>query len=1052
MSKTVGKTDSHLSSRGPVRLLVLEDVAADAELMLAILKRAGFQLAYDVIDSPELFQQRIQQGDYDLVISDHNLTTWTGMDALEILRESGKDIPFVVTTGTLGDEAAVDYIKRGAADYVLKNRLERLPVAVGHALREKAHRDEEARFHELILNAKRNWELTFDSVPDPVLLLDSERRVQRANRAATEVFGIEFSQLIGMPCYEVLSCHGETSADCPHKQLMQTGQNERQEIKEQRLGKYFDMTCSPLRGPVGVIQGCVVVLRDISARKQAEAQIHLQAAALESAANAILITCRQGVITWGNPAFTRLTGYSIEEVLGQNPRMLKSGVQPPGLYEEMWKAILAGQVWQGEVTNRRKDGTLYNVEMTITPVRDALGEVSHFVAIQQDVSARKRTENALHASEVRYRRLFESAKDGILILDSDSGQIVDVNPFLEQMLGYSREEILDKKLWQIGAFENIPANQLAFQELQSKGYCRYEDLPLKTKDGQRFDVEFVSNVYLVEDRKVIQCNVRDISVRKRAEAEIHKLNEDLENRVRDRTVELELANRELDSRRLEAERASKFKDQFLSTMSHELRTPLNAVLGFSELLADEMYGQLNESQRRYLGHIRNGGQHLVRLVNEVLDLSRIEAGRMELVPEDVAIEPIFAEALETVRALVDQKSLQMSQEIEPGLMVRADAMHFRQILLNLLGNAIKFTPAGGCIMLKARKEDDSIRMDVCDTGPGIPPEEHDKIFEAFYRMNHGDAAVEGTGLGLAITQRLVEMQGGHLGVESKVGKGSCFFFYFPAVLAAETHSVQKRKQAEPVEEYPLVLAVEDDPVSLHLIQTQLAWAGYRVAVCENSQLAFQQAVDLQPAAITLDILMKPVSGWDVLSQLRADPRTLNIPVIVTSVVDQRGTGISLGAEEYLLKPIQRKPLLAAIERCFDRRGVGVPVRPILVVEDDADTRELITEILSSQGFAVAAASDGVQARALVASTLPELVLLDLVLPKVSGFDLLAEWRADPRTSGMPVFVLSGKELTRQETAFLRHHSELLMRKQEPWQLTLVNQLRRVLNAEQETDA
>lgn len=927
MNKAVQKTNVPVSPESLVRLLIVEDTAADAELLLATLKRAGYRLLSHVVSTPEHFREKLQQADFDIIVSDHNLVTWTGMDALKILRESGKEIPFVITTGTLGDEAAVDYIKRGAADYVLKHRLDRLPVAVGHALREKAHRDEAARFHEQMINAKRNWELTFDSVPDPVLLLDGERRVQRANRAATEVFGIEFAQLIGMPCYEVLSCLGESRSDCPHKQLMQSGQSERRDLEEQRLGKFFDMTCSPLRGPGGVIQGCVVVLRDISARRQAEAQISLQAAALESAANAILITSRKGEITWCNPAFTLLTGYKAEDVLGKNPRILKSGAQPPELYAELWKTILAGQVWQGEVTNQRKDGSLYEEEMTITPVRDTRGEISHFIAIKLDVSARKRTEE-----------------------------------------------------------------------------------------------------------------------------EIRKLNEALEQRVRDRTVELELANRELDSRRLEAERASKFKDQFLSTMSHELRTPLNAVLGFSELLADEMYGPLNENQRRYLGHIHNGGQHLVRLVNEVLDLSRIEAGRMELVPEDLAIEPIFAEALETVRALVDQKSLQMSHEIEPGLMVRADATHFRQILLNLLGNAIKFTPAGGCIMLKARREEGSIRMDVCDTGPGIPLEEQDKIFEAFYRLNQGDMAVEGTGLGLAITQRLVEMQGGHLGVESKVGKGSCFFFYFPAVLAAETQCVQKRKQAEPVGEYPLVLAVEDDPVSLHLIQTQLAWAGYRVAVCENSQLAFQQAVDLQPAAITLDILMKPVSGWDVLSQLRADPRTHNIPVIVTSVVDQRGTGISLGAEEYLLKPIQRKPLLAAIERCFDRRGVGVPVRPILVVEDDVDTRELITEILSSQGFAVAAAADGVQARALVASTLPELVLLDLVLPKVSGFDLLAEWRADPRTSGMPVFVLSGKELTRQETAFLRHHSELLMRKQEPWQLTLVNQLRRVLNAEQETDA
>ncbi|HEV8383271.1 MAG TPA: PAS domain S-box protein, partial [Candidatus Acidoferrales bacterium] len=796
-----------------------------------------------------------------------------------------------------------------------------------HALRDKAHRDEEARFHEQMLSAKRNWELTFDSVPDPVLLLDAERLVLRANRAATEVFGLKFPVLLGKHCYELLSCPGETREDCPHKRLLQDGQPVRADIEEERLGKIFDMTCSPLRDPQGQMSGCVVVLSDITDRRRAEAQIRLQAAALESAANAILIADREGQITWINPAFTRLTGYTAEEVVGQNPRLLKSGTQRRDLYEQMWKTILAGEVWHGEMTNRRKDGSLYEEEMTITPVRGSSGEISHFIAIKQDVTTRRRSEE-----------------------------------------------------------------------------------------------------------------------------EIRKLNEELEQRVRERTRELELANKELDDRRMDAESASKFKDQFLSTMSHELRTPLNAIIGFSELLSDEMYGSLHENQRRYLGHVRSGGQHLLRLVNEVLDLSRIEAGRMELVLGDLAVEPVITEALETVRALVSQKSLQLAHTIEPGLMVRADATRFSQILLNLLGNAIKFTPAGGRIEVNARRENGAVRIGVQDSGPGIPPEERDKIFEAFYRMRHGDVAAEGTGLGLAITQRLVEMQGGKLGVESEVGTGSCFFFTFPALVPREAAAPAQKVVARASEYPPHVLVIEDDPVSAQLIESQLTWAGYRVSICEESQRAFQKAVDLRPSAITLDILMKPVSGWEVLTQLRGDPRTQDIPVIVTSVVDQRGTGITLGADEYLLKPVEKKPLLAAIERCFDRRGASMPARPILVVEDDSSTRQLLTEMLSTNGYAVAGASDGMQARSFVASTLPELVLLDLVLPKLSGFELLAEWRAEPRTSEMPVFVLSGKDLTREERAYLRQHSELLMSKREPWQLTLVSQLRHVLNPGEETRA
>src|SRR3989441_4243981 len=493
----------------------------------------------------------------------------------------------------------------------------------------------------------------------------------------------------------------------------------------------------------------------------------------------------------------------------------------------------------------------------------------------------------------------------------------------------------------------------------------------------------------------------------------------------------------------DAERASKFKDRFLSTMSHELRTPLNAVMGFSDLLADKRYGELNERQQRYVGHINTGGRHLLKLVNDILDLSKIEAGRMEISCQDLSVETIFGEVESALRPLAEKKTQTLSSIAEPGLRVHADATRFKQVLMNLAGNAIKFTPEGGRIELAAHQAGGEVQVKVRDNGPGIPPEEQKRIFEAFYRLRKSGKATEGTGLGLAITQRLVELHGGHLGLESQPGQGSCFHFSLPVAAAVPQARPQKSQLTGQSEEPPRVLVIEDDPVAGQLIQTHLTASGYEVVLCNEPGRAAEMAAELQPDAITLDILMEP-TGWEFLVQLKNDARTASVPIIVVTIVDQTSVGAALGADEYLVKPVGRAALLAAVDRCLAARGGAPPARPILVVEDDPATREVITELLTEQGYAVATAADGAQARAWVATSLPELVVLDLLLPKVSGFELLAEWRASPRTADLPVFVLTSKDLTREEEINLRAHVELLLRKEQPWQQTMLSQLRRVV--------
>jgi signal transduction histidine kinase/DNA-binding response OmpR family regulator len=531
---------------------------------------------------------------------------------------------------------------------------------------------------------------------------------------------------------------------------------------------------------------------------------------------------------------------------------------------------------------------------------------------------------------------------------------------------------------------------------------------------------------------------------------LQKGRDELEQRVQERTAELEASKKEVEEysdsilrAKEEVERASKFKDQFLSTMSHELRTPLNAILGFSDLLKDSRYGPLNERQSRFVGHVHTSGRHLLSLINDILDLSKIEAGRLELNFESVGVGNAFAEVLDTLRPLADKKSHTLSQRAENGLNVRADAIRFKQVLMNLVGNAIKFTPDGGNIELVAHSTHNQIRVEVRDTGPGIPGEEQKRIFEAFYRLRHAGKAPEGTGLGLAITQRLVEMHGGELGLESELGHGSCFHFSLPMASAARLRPVQETGFGPRASESLRILVIEDDLAAAQLIESHLISLGSEVVICNQPQRAAEIAAELQPTAITLDLLMKPTNGWEVLVQLKRDSRTANIPVIVITIVDQPATGTILGADEYLVKPVNKADLLAAMERCLGPRALS-PARPILVVEDDAPALEVITELLSAQGYSVTTATDGAQARVQVGVTLPDLVILDLLLPKVNGFELLAEWRATPRTADLPVFVLTSKDLSRQEEDYLRSHAEYLFHKQQPWQEALSSQVRRVV--------
>lgn len=659
----------------------------------------------------------------------------------------------------------------------------------------------------------------------------------------------------------------------------------------------------------------------------------------------------------------------------------------------------------------------------------------------------KEKNDALLEAKDYLKNVLDDSADIIMTTNMD-GRIVEFNRGAERILGYKRDEVIGKQASEL--YINKDERHKILDKMEKNGNVSNYETQLLSKDGRIIDIsltlsrlgngmgKIVGTVGIsknITEEKQIRLEID------RKNKELKEINDRLEERILERTIELERANKKL-------ERSNQVKNQFIANMSHELRTPLNSVIGFSEILLTDTFGTLNEKQTRYANNILTSGKHLLQLINNILDIAKIEAGKMSLDYSNFSLPHITDEVISIIKPLSDKKDISLNVKLNPDLSeITADGIKLKQILYNLLSNAIKFTPQGGNVTLIADKITDAslniesaankepsaqfsgIKISVTDTGVGIKPDDIERIFEEFEQVDGSySRSHEGLGLGLALTKRLVELHGGTIWVESQFGKGSTFSFIIPTIESAPSLETPPPVYSAaphdllPSLEYsqsdkanaPLVLVVEDDLPTSELITIYLAKAGYSVAHAYDGNEAIEKAKDLQPFAITLDVMLPDKDGWEVLQTLKGKEETKDIPVIVNSIVDNKDLGFVLGAADYLIKPVDGNSLIERLNEFKPASKKPHQQGNIILIERDKDLIKFLTSTFEGEGFSVLVTEEGYDAIELAMVTKPDLIVIDMLFigsrSDVSSFDIIHKLKATPATQGIPIFLLTSKEM------------------------------------------
>jgi PAS domain S-box-containing protein len=712
----------------------------------------------------------------------------------------------------------------------------------------------------------------------------------------------------------------------------------------------------------------------------------------------------------------------------QNPPLVKLAIAHTKIIldgkpkiSQLTKAILALPL----STNIRKLDTTYNQSYQEALNRSSLfrqlayawllviGTVLAYWVIQNLKKSTKRTTDIL-----------ESITDAFVSVNSQ-WQIGYINPQAAVILGQDSQDLIGRKFWEMMPLE--------------LGKDRIKEYDLAIMNGKMESFEAKDNhsdnwfeVRAYPGREGLSVFLQNITERKNSSIALRQLNQNLEERVISRTEQLAQSMKIAEDGRIKAEDANRSKSEFLANMSHELRTPLNAIIGYSEILEEDAADIGQDHFVPDLQKIRNSGKHLLGLINDVLDLSKIEAGKMDLYLESFNVNIIVKEIGETILPMAEKNgnSIVINCPNNLGNMY-ADQTKVKQSLLNLLSNACKFTENGEIrldVEYQQRPHDGNdaaenlIVFRIIDTGIGMTSAQMQKLFQSF---SQADASTTrkygGTGLGLAITKNFSQLMGGDVNVESTHGVGSTFTLWLPLKVKKENTTqlqVAELTQLPQITaksaDLKTVLVVDDDPAVRDVLKRMLTKKGYQVVSIASGTQCIELAEQLRPDYITLDVEMPDMDGWSVLTALKEHPVLASIPVIMLTMVTDRDLGYALGASEYLVKPVNIDRLTAILEKHQSRKSSG----PVLVVEDDLASREMLCTLLDRRGWEVAPVENGRLALEFLKTTIPGLILLDLMMPEVDGFEVLRQLRAHPDWRNIPVVVVTAKELTTSERQWL----------------------------------
>ncbi len=897
---------------------------------------------------------------------------------------------------------------------------------------------ERKRAEDRLKESEEWFRALVESTSDWVWEVDANAVYTYASPKIKELLGYEPEEVIGKTPFDfmypeeaeriVAEFKAIAEAQKPFERLENTNQH-----KDGRL-VVLETSGVPIFDTNGDFMGYRGIDRDVTERKQAEEALaeerNLLRTLIDNLPDYIFVKDTESQFIINNIAHMHILGAAAqEEVIGKTDFYFFPQELAAQYYADEQDVIRSGQplINRVEFTIDREGRKQWLLTYKV-PLRDSSGSIVGLVGVSRDITERKQAEEALQRETAKLGAMVSGMKEGVVFADAQDC-IVEVNPYFTKLIGLKRDELIGKTLWDYhhGAIADKLRSHIQRFRAQPDSPPVIVQRPL---NDARNEVERRSGLSQVIMRM----------------QPIHR------DGVYDGVLLNVIDVTALVNARCEAEEANRAKSEFLANMSHELRTPLNSIIGFAEILRDGICGELNEDQMASVIDIYESGKHLLQMINDILDLSKVEAGKAELELEEFSVDRAMDEVQSIIREMAYKKRLKLQIAVPEGLPdVYADRVKFKQIMYNLLSNAVKFTPEKGSITIDADFNGDEFLISVADTGIGVDPEKHEAIFDEFKQLDSSHSRqYEGTGLGLALTKRLVELHGGRVWVESEgLGMGSKFSFTLPARKPdTEVSQNMLEKLPSTVQESDnstgrTILVVEDNVQAAQLLCIYLTEAGYNTVVATDGEKAVKMAQEVNPFAITLDVMLPKKDGWQVMQELKSFQDTRDIPVVIISIIDDQSLGFSMGAVGYLVKPIDKDQLACILNKLeFAENAEDVTPR-ILIIDDNPEDVKLMEAILHNEGFDVLKTLSGAEGIAKAIEERPDLIVLDLLVCHTSGFDVVKSLQEHPETRNIPIIICTVKELTAEDREKLNSKVKSIVPKGEDAKTRLLEAVRKI---------